>query len=94
MLHLINQLQLKLLSTLPIPTCSPALYRPDIRPCDFFLFGDLKRKLKDEEFGTIEEPQARVEEFLGQVTLETMQQVSEHWVQRLQQVIHTYGDCV
>jgi hypothetical protein len=36
-------------------------YSPDINSCDFFLFGDLKTKLKDEEFNTMEELQGEVE---------------------------------
>jgi hypothetical protein len=30
-------------------------YRPDISSCDFFRFGDLKTKLQNQEFGTMEE---------------------------------------
>jgi hypothetical protein len=40
----------------------------------------------------MEELQARIEELLGQLTPETMQWVDEHWIERLQQVIHTDGD--
>jgi hypothetical protein len=32
----------------------------DISPCDFFLFGDLKAKLRGEGFGTLEQLQERV----------------------------------
>jgi hypothetical protein len=59
-----------------------------------FLFGDLKRKLKGEEFDTMEEIQSRVEELLGQFMPQTMQRVCEHWTERLRQVIHTDGDYV
>jgi hypothetical protein len=56
--------------------------------------GDLKRKLKGEEFDTMEGLPARVEELLGQLTLETMQEAEEHWVNRLQRVMRADGDCV
>jgi histone-lysine N-methyltransferase SETMAR len=46
-------------------------YSPDSSPCDFFLFDDLKTKLKGEEFETMEEPQAQVEELLSQGTSDT-----------------------
>jgi hypothetical protein len=52
-------------------------YIPDISPCDSFLFGDLKRRFKGEEFDIKEELQARVEELLGQLTPETWQRVYE-----------------
>jgi hypothetical protein len=47
-------------------------YSPDISPYDVFLFADLKWKLTGEEFDTMEELQATVEDLLGQLTLETM----------------------
>jgi hypothetical protein len=40
-------------------------YSPDINPGGFFLFGDLKKSLKGEEFETLEELQERVGELLG-----------------------------
>jgi hypothetical protein len=52
----------------------------------------LKRKLTGEEFDTLEELQARADEFLGQPTPETMQRVYEHWIKRSQQAIHTARD--
>jgi hypothetical protein len=45
-------------------------YSPDISPCDFFLFGDLKMKFKGEEFETLEALQERVEELLGLINSE------------------------
>jgi hypothetical protein len=39
-----------------------SLYGSDISPCDFFLFGDLKAKLKSEELESMEELQDRVTE--------------------------------
>jgi hypothetical protein len=67
-------------------------YSPDISPCDFFLFGDLKTKLKGEEFETFEELQERIEERLSQITLELMEQVYEHWIERVNQAICTNGN--
>jgi hypothetical protein len=42
----------------------------------------------------IEEIQTRLDELLGLLRPETMQQVYEYWIERLRQVIHTDGDCV
>jgi hypothetical protein len=72
--HLIAQLQLNIAfncansDMLPQLPCSPY-----VSLCDFFLFGDLKRKFNGEEFDTTEGIQARVEELLGHLTPETMQ---------------------
>jgi hypothetical protein len=69
---------------------------PDISPYDFFLFGDLKRKmkLKGEEFETLEELQERVEELLSLISSELTERVYEHWIERLNQLIDTNGDYV
>jgi hypothetical protein len=69
-------------------------YSAEISPCNLFLFGDLKGKLKGEEFYTMEELQAKVKELLGHLLPETMQRVYEHWIERLQQVIRTGEDYV
>jgi transposase len=71
-------------------------YSSDISPCDFFLFGDLKlkMKLKGEEFETLEELQERIEELLGLINSELMERVYEHWIERLNQFIDTKGDYV
>lgn len=53
-------------------------YSLKISPCDFFLFEDLKTKLKGEEFETMGELQERTEEWLSQITPDTMQRVYEH----------------
>jgi hypothetical protein len=74
------------------PPQSP--YSPDIRPCDFFPFGDLKTKLKGDEFETLEKLRERLEEVLGQITPDLMERVYEHWIERLNQVISTNGDYI
>jgi hypothetical protein len=48
-------------------------------------------KLKGEEFETLEELQERVEELLGLRNSESMERVSEHWIERLNQLIDTNG---
>jgi hypothetical protein len=69
-------------------------YSPDISPCDFFLFGDLKMSLKGEEFETLEELQERVEELLGPICSELLERMYEHWIERLNQLIDINGDYV
>jgi hypothetical protein len=68
------------------------LYSLDISPCDFFLFADLKTKLKGEELENVEELHGRVNDLLAQVTSETMRRVRGHWIGRLNIVTHTGGE--
>jgi hypothetical protein len=69
-------------------------YSPDISPCDFFRFGDLKMKLKGDESETLEELQERVEELLCLINSEFMERMYEHWIERLNQLIDTNRDYV
>jgi hypothetical protein len=66
----------------------------DISPCDFFLFGDLKAKLRGEGFEMLEQLQERVEALLREITPELMERVYRHWIERLDQVIRTSGDYI
>jgi hypothetical protein len=54
----------------------------------------MRRKLKGEELETVEELEDRVPELLDQATFETMQRVHEHWIGRLNQIMHTGGNYV
>jgi hypothetical protein len=69
-------------------------YSPDISSRDFFLFEDLKMKLKGEEFEALEKLQERVAELLGLMNSELMKRVYEHWIERLNQFIDANGDYV
>jgi hypothetical protein len=67
---------------------------PDISPCDFFLFGDLKAKLGREEFEMLEQLQEGVEELLGRITPGLMERAYRDGIDRLDQVIRTNGDYI
>jgi hypothetical protein len=69
-------------------------YSSDINPCDFFLFDDLKTKLKGEESESMEKLQDSVKDGLGLVTSETMRRVYELRIARLNHVTHTGWDDV
>jgi hypothetical protein len=45
-------------------------YLPYLSPCDFWLFGMLKQKMKDREFSGVEEIMNAVQEIWREVTLE------------------------
>jgi hypothetical protein len=67
---------------------------PFASPCDFFLFGNLKPKLRGEQFNIMEVLQRGVGEPLGHVTSDTMQRVYEPWIERSNLAISTDVDCV
>jgi hypothetical protein len=52
----------------------------------------MKMKLKGEELETLVELQEWVEERLGLINSELMEPVYEHCIERLNQLIDTYGD--
>jgi transposase len=66
------------------------LYSPDLAPCDFFLFPNMKFRLKGRHFDTIEEIQAESQEVL---TLEDFQGCMGSWKKRWDRCIHAQGDC-
>jgi hypothetical protein len=62
-------------------------YSPDLSPCDFWLFGMLKQKMKDREFCGVKEIMNAVQEIWREVTLERLQSVFFNWIERLEYVI-------
>jgi len=69
-------------------------YSPDLAPSDFFLFGWLKGKLAKRKYRTEDELFEAVDEILGTLTVEKIQEVFQNWIERLDQVIATNGDYV
>jgi hypothetical protein len=54
-------------------------YSPDLAPCDFFLFPNMKLKLKGRRFDTIDEIQAESERVLGTLTEKDFQEAFQIW---------------
>jgi hypothetical protein len=69
-------------------------YNPDISPCHFFLFCDLKAKLRGEEFETLKQLQESAETPLSQIISELIELVYWHWIERLDQIIRINGDYI
>lgn len=69
-------------------------YSPDISPCDFWLFGYLKEKLKGNHFIKREDFIEKIEELLNKITKKELLSVYEEWIQRLIKVIKNKGDYV
>jgi hypothetical protein len=65
---------------------------PDLSPCDFWLFGMLKQKMKDREFSGVEKIMNAVQEIWREMTLERLQSVFFNWIERLEYVIEHYWE--
>ena len=69
-------------------------YSPDISPADFFLFGEIKRRLKGESFGDSEELLAAVRLITESIDKNTREKVFREWISRLEFVISSGGEYV
>ena len=69
-------------------------YSPDLSPCDFFLFGEIKHKLKGRSFRDSEDVLAAIKAETESITRETRERVFDEWVRRLWCVIESGGDYV
>jgi hypothetical protein len=58
------------------------MYFPDLAPCDFFLFPEMKLKLKGCLFGTIEEIQAESQKVLNALIEKDFQEAFQKWRRR------------
>jgi hypothetical protein len=68
------------------------LYFPDLAPCDFFLFPEMKLKLKGRRFDTIEEIQADSQRVLDTLTEKDFQEASEKWRRCWGRCLHVGGN--
>jgi hypothetical protein len=59
-------------------------YSPDISPCNFWLFGTVKRTMKDIEFNFTEQIVSMVAKLWDDLTFEDVQHVLEEWITRLE----------
>jgi hypothetical protein len=66
-------------------------YSPDINPCDFWLFGMLKHKMKDREFQSQGEILSAVAKMWNGLTLADVQRVFQEWMERLTWVVANNG---
>jgi hypothetical protein len=67
-------------------------YSPDLSPCDFWLFGMVKEKIKDREFCSAHEILRSLSETWCDLTLEDIQRVFLEWMDRLTWVIENDGE--
>jgi hypothetical protein len=62
-------------------------YSPDLAPCDFFLFGDLKQHLEEKHFTREDQMIAAVWDVFDKIPLQTFQDVIADWQYRLRRCI-------
>jgi hypothetical protein len=67
-------------------------YSPDLTPCDFWLFGNLKTKLEGNIFTSAMELMAKINEILMDIPLHKFVSVFDEWKRRLIECIDTGGD--
>jgi hypothetical protein len=58
-------------------------YSPDLAPCDFFLFPQMKKVLKGKHFADVEEVKKKTTEALKGITLKEFQDCFKKWKTRL-----------
>jgi hypothetical protein len=66
-------------------------YSPDLAPCDFFLFPQMKKVLKRKQFADVEEVKKKTTEALKGITLQEFQDCFKKWKTRLDQCIASNG---
>jgi hypothetical protein len=67
-------------------------YWPDLVPSHFFLFEHIKNRLRKFTFQSHDEWFAGIAAVLGQISIETLQRVFEHWIERLEWISQNNGD--
>jgi histone-lysine N-methyltransferase SETMAR len=67
-------------------------HSPDISPCDFWLFGYLKHKMRDQEFRGQQGILNAIVTIWNDLTFEDVQRVFHEWMERLAWVIGNNGE--
>jgi histone-lysine N-methyltransferase SETMAR len=67
-------------------------YSSDLSPCDFWLFGTLKQKMKERVFQSEEQILAAITKSWNELTFENSQRVFHNWMERLIWVIANSGE--
>jgi histone-lysine N-methyltransferase SETMAR len=67
-------------------------YSPDLAPCDFFLFGYIKEKLKGKSFAAQDDLFSAVREIMDGISKGQKLKVFTAWMERLQKCVDTAGE--
>jgi histone-lysine N-methyltransferase SETMAR len=71
------------LANLKLDRVTHSPYSPDLSPCDFWLFGMLKYKIKDRVFQMVKEIMIAFHKIWEELTLDDLQSVFFNWIERL-----------
>ena len=77
-----------------IKTLFHASYSPDLAPCDFWLFPQLKKRLMGRRFDSDEEVKRAVEGILKELSENGLDFVFKQWELRLKKCVEMEGDFV
>jgi hypothetical protein len=66
-------------------------YSPDLASSDFFFFGYVEHRLQGITFPSSEELLGGIREVLGEIPLETLAHLFDHWKERLERVSQNNG---
>ena len=75
-----------------IPSLPHPRYSPDLSPCDFFLFPQLKKTMKVRRFDDIEEVQANATRQIRVITKSDFQRCFRQWQEGWNKCIEAKGD--
>jgi histone-lysine N-methyltransferase SETMAR len=89
-----SKITMKFLEAKGIETLFHAPYSPDLAPCDFWLFPQLKNSLAGQKFDNENEVRIAVQGVLSALTKDGAFFVFENWHQRLMKCIELNGDYV
>jgi hypothetical protein len=67
-------------------------YSPDLAPCDFFLFGYLKKELQGMNFRSGNQVISAVGDILANIRIDMLSRVFDEWIQRLHGCIANEGE--
>jgi hypothetical protein len=67
-------------------------YSPDIRPCDFWLFGTLKHQMKNREFQSQQAIRSAPAQLWNDFTVTDVQRVFQEWMEHLTWVVGNNGE--
>jgi transposase len=67
-------------------------YSPDLSPCNFWLFGILKEKMKDRVFRSEEQNLGTITKSWNELTFEEIQRVFQNWMEHVIRVTANSGE--
>lgn len=70
---------------------TPPAYSPDLAPCDFYLFPELKKQLRGKRFPSSDEAVNQMNAVLKDISKESLHDCFDKWFERMHKCIHASG---